>query len=79
MSNNIGRHRACNIEYGHKVALKAIQADEAIIKYGIAIGHATQDIQVGENVHLHNCASDYDIRSASFDPKTGAAIDTQYE
>ena len=67
------------IEYGHKVALKPIRANEAVIKYGIAIGHAIQDIQMGENIHLHNCASNYDERSGSFDPKTGAAIDTQYE
>lgn len=67
------------IEFGHKVALKKIQANEPVIKYGIQIGHATRNIQIGENVHLHNCASDYDARSASFDPKTGAAIDTQYE
>jgi len=67
------------IEYGHKVALKPIQTNDVVIKYGIAIGHATQAIHVGETVHLHNCASNYDARSSSFDPKTGAAIDTQYE
>lgn len=68
-----------SIEYGHKVALKSIAGGEPIIKYGIRIGSATAPIKAGENVHLHNCASDYDERSAMFDPETGAATDTQYE
>ena len=66
------------IEYGHKVALADIPQGQAVTKYGIRIGTATMDIRQGENVHLHNCASDYDERSNSFDPETGAAIDTQY-
>ncbi|MBU3720400.1 MAG: D-galactarate dehydratase [Burkholderiaceae bacterium] len=44
-----------NIKFGHKVALRAIQSGESIIKYGIPIGIATQDIQPGEHVHTHNC------------------------
>jgi len=44
-----------NIKFGHKVALRAIQSGESIIKYGIPIGVATQDIEPGEHVHTHNC------------------------
>ena len=44
-----------NIKFGHKVALRAIQSGESIIKYGIPIGIATQDIQPREHVHTHNC------------------------
>lgn len=66
------------IEYGHKVALADIAQGEAVVKYSIRIGTATTDIRKGENVHLHNCASDHDERSNSFDPETGAALDTQY-
>ncbi len=66
------------IEYGHKVALYDTREGDPVMKYGISIGAATCDIQAGESVHLHNCASQYDERSAAFDHKTGAATDTPY-
>ncbi len=44
---------------GHKIACRAIQPGEKILKYGAPIGSATQAIQVGEHVHLHNMKSDY--------------------
>ncbi len=68
-----------DIEYGHKVALAPIPVGEAVVKYGICIGHSTRSIRAGEWVHLHNCASDYDQRSATLDVHTGAATDTVYE
>jgi len=68
-----------DIVYGHKVSINHIQEGQDIVKYGIPIGKATRDIAVGESVHLHNCASQYDERSANFDHKTGAAVDTNYE
>jgi altronate dehydratase small subunit len=67
------------IEYGHKVALADIPAGEAVLKYGICIGQSTQAIREGEWVHLHNCASAYDERSATLDVHTGAVTDTVYE
>jgi hypothetical protein len=30
-----------------------------VIKYGVSIGSATRDIELGELVHLHNMKSDY--------------------
>lgn len=42
------------IPAGHKVARKAINAGEMVIKYGQPIGHATCDIAAGEWVHSHN-------------------------
>ena len=68
-----------DIEYGHKVALQDLPPNYPIIKYGIPIGHSTQPIRQGEWVHLHNCASEYDARSATLDVHTGAATDTVYE
>jgi len=68
-----------DIEYGHKVALADIPAGEAVVKYGICIGHSTQPIRAGEWVHLHNCASNYDERSATLNVHTGAVTDTIYE
>lgn len=67
------------IAYGHKVALQEIGEGEAVIKYGIRIGHALQPIHTGDWIHLHNCASDYDERSASLDLGNGRPTDTVYE
>ena len=43
-----------NIENGHKYAICDIKKGENIIKYGMPIGHATEDIKKGEHVHTHN-------------------------
>ena len=64
------------IERGHKVALQDIAVNEAIIKFGVRIGHATQPIQRGAWVHLHNLASDLDDRSGTLDLHSGAPTDT---
>jgi altronate dehydratase small subunit len=46
------------IPFGHKFALRRIQSGEDILKYGVVIGRATQDIQTGEHVHVHNVESE---------------------
>lgn len=43
-----------DIPKGHKIAVKAIGENENIIKYGVPIGHATQNIAAGEHIHVHN-------------------------
>lgn len=45
------------IKRGHKIALKAIEKNEDIIKYGYPIGHATEKIDEGALVHIHNVSS----------------------
>ena len=45
------------IAQGHKMALTAICQGEAIVKYGIVVGHATRSIRPGEWVHTHNMAT----------------------
>ena len=42
---------------GHKMALKKMEKGAPVIKYGFPIGHATEDIEVGEWVHTHNMAT----------------------
>ncbi len=44
---------------GHKIALIKTQTGEKVIKFGMAIGSASRDIEAGEHVHLHNLRSDY--------------------
>ncbi len=64
------------IERGHKVALRNIAANEAVMKFGVRIGHATKPIQRGAWVHLHNLASDLDDRSGTLDLHSGTPTDT---
>lgn len=46
-----------DIPLGHKIALRDLKAGELVIKYGVPIGTATQDISIGEHVHTHNLKS----------------------
>ncbi|EPF20593.1 D-galactarate dehydratase [Cedecea davisae] len=39
---------------GHKFALRALAADENVVKYGLPIGHTLSTIAVGEHLHSHN-------------------------
>jgi len=64
------------IARGHKIALREIGANEAVIKFGVRIGRATQAIPRGAWVHLHNLASDLDERSGTLDLHSGAPTDT---
>ena len=43
-----------DINTGHKIAIAPIAKGELIMKYGIPIGRATQDIATGNWVHVHN-------------------------
>ena len=45
------------IPFGHKMAIVAIPDGEWVIKYGARIGVATEDIHVGQHVHVHNLRS----------------------
>ena len=47
------------LSLGHKLAARDIATGETIIKYNFPIGVATQDIALGEHVHVHNVRSDY--------------------
>jgi len=46
-----------DIPFGHKYALKDIRKGEGVIKYGETIGLATENIQQGQHVHVHNIES----------------------
>jgi len=48
-----------DIAVGHKLARRAIAAGEKVFRYGAPIGSATQAIQRGAHVHLHNLKSDH--------------------
>ena len=44
------------VPYGHKSALRRIEAGADVVKYGVAIGRATEAIPPGAHVHVHNVA-----------------------
>jgi altronate dehydratase small subunit len=46
-----------DIPFGHKIALRDIPKGQTVMKYGLSIGSATQDIQKGDHVHIHNVES----------------------
>ena len=49
---------ACeNVPLGHKISIRDVQIRDKIVKYGHAIGVATQFIPAGAHVHIHNIRS----------------------
>jgi (2R)-sulfolactate sulfo-lyase subunit alpha len=49
---------ACeNVPLGHKISIRDIKNGNKIVKYGHAIGVATQFIPAGAHVHIHNIQS----------------------
>ncbi len=59
------------IPAGHKMAIKEIAADSNIIKYGYAIGHATEDINIGRWVHTHDIKTNLEgILEYKYEPDT---------
>ena len=65
-----------NISRGHKIAVCDIPANEAVIKFGVRIGHTKKPVKRGAWVHLHNLASDLDERSGTLDLHSGVPADT---
>ncbi len=51
----------CNqdVPFGHKIAIRDINAGEQVIKYGKSIGSATVEIKTGNWVHVHNVKDEY--------------------
>ncbi len=47
-----------DIPFGHKYALRDIRAGEDVLKYGLPIGQALEDVTAGSWVHVHNCRSE---------------------
>ncbi|WP_371362751.1 hypothetical protein SRRS_38270 [Sporomusa rhizae] len=45
------------IDCYHKIAVRKIKKGEEVFKYGEIIGRATQDISIGEHVHINNLES----------------------
>ncbi|MGF6775009.1 UxaA family hydrolase [Paraburkholderia sp. GAS334] len=50
---------AKTIDLGHKVARRALDTDEKVLRYGAVIGHVTEPVARGAHLHTHNLESDY--------------------
>lgn len=58
----------CDIPKGHKIATGIIEAGTPIIKYGEVIGIASEIIEKGNHVHIHNVKTNLsDIDAYTFD------------
>ena len=59
-----------DINRGHKIAIKNINKGENVVKYGLPIGYALEDIKVGSWVHTHNTKTNLkDLNTYSYTPK----------
>lgn len=47
------------VEFGHKIALTDLSEGETIVKYNKSIGNASEAIEAGDWVHVHNVDSNY--------------------
>lgn len=56
-----------DIEIAHKLSRFHLNVGDKVLKYGVSIGSATQAINPGEHVHLHNMKSDYVFRKIGED------------
>ncbi len=50
---------SASVPYGHKLSVKPVAKGAEVIKNGEVIGVATQPINEGEHVHIHNIVSMY--------------------
>ena len=50
------------IPFAHKIALHRVDKGQALTKFGVPIGFATDDISEGEWVHYHNVKSYFGAR-----------------
>ena len=43
-----------DIPIGHKLAIKSLNNNDTVIKYGVDIGKTISPIKVGQHAHVHN-------------------------
>lgn len=61
------------VSRGHKFALQPISRGENIVKYGLPIGHAVEDIAAGEHIHSQNAKTNLsDLDEYSYQPEISA-------
>ena len=66
------------IPQGHKFALRPIQKDQEVIKYGFRIGYAKEDIGAGCWVHVHNLRTALgDVLEYSYHPANPVVAESE--
>ncbi|MFC2077504.1 UxaA family hydrolase [Candidatus Bipolaricaulota bacterium] len=56
-----------DVRFGHKIAVRRIAEGEDVVKYGMPIGQALEEIEPGTWVHVHNCRSErYGFRQEQY-------------
>jgi len=60
-----------DIPFGHKIALKNINKNSSVVKYGESIGNSTLFINKGEHIHSHNLKTNLsDTLNYSYNPSS---------
>lgn len=72
-----------DIPFGHKMALKDMEVNEMVMKYGCPIGHTTENVSAGSWIHSHNVKTNLEgMLDYTYEPvtprekKTGICPDT---
>jgi hypothetical protein len=47
------------VQLGHKVARRALEPGDRVLRYGAPIGTMTAPVAIGAHIHTHNLRSDY--------------------
>ncbi|MCA9132387.1 MAG: altronate dehydratase [Planctomycetales bacterium] len=68
-----------DIPAGHKLAIRQVPQDAAVIKFGWSIGLASRAIAPGEHVHSHNLRCDHTIDSEAISTEVPAALESPGE
>ncbi|MGE0609508.1 MAG: UxaA family hydrolase [Pirellulales bacterium] len=63
-----------DVKLGHKIALAAVPKGERILKYGQTIGFASEKIQPGDWVHVHNVTAGHFDREYAYATETPANL-----
>ena len=66
-----------DIRIGHKIAVRVIEVNSPVFKYGQPIGITTGEIAIGEHVHVHNLKNNppaVDYQKATLIPENPAPI-----
>jgi altronate hydrolase len=61
-----------DVDKGHKIAIRDIEAGENVVKYGFAIGKATCPVKAGQWLHTHNVKTNLgDVLDYQYLPESG--------
>ncbi|WP_154027891.1 UxaA family hydrolase [Olsenella uli] len=68
-----------DIPQGHKMAVRALAAGDAVVKYGLPIGHVIADVVPGTWLHTHNVKTNLSGEvEYSYNPPAGGPVEPEH-